>query len=120
MSTIAPKHNNDDLPFDQTRMSPPPLQCAAYAAAGRWEAKSAESRQWKRSADSAVLLSRGSGNISAVNGQNRARRLTRQRETDERLRDVFGQNLPAQKIASEIVVLGHATRLRAFLDQCAG
>ncbi len=61
----------------------------------------------------------GSGNISAVNGQNRARRLARQRETDKCLRDVFGENLPAQKIASEIVVLGHATRLRAFLDQGA-
>ena len=66
------------------------------------------------------LLSWGGGNISAVNGQDRTRRLARQRETDERLRNVFGQDLPAEQIASEIVMLGHATSLRAFLDQGAG
>src|SRR6185503_20463426 len=65
------------------------------------------------------LLSRRSCNISAVDGQNSACRLARKRKTDERFRNVFGQNLPAQKIAGEIVVLSHATRLRAFLDQGA-
>ncbi len=54
------------------------------------------------------LLSRRSCNISAVDGQNSACRLASERETDERFRNIFGQNLPAQKIAGEIVVLGHA------------
>ena len=37
------------------------------------------------------VLPRGSGDVPAVNGQNSARRLACERETDERLGDVFGQ-----------------------------
>jgi hypothetical protein len=63
------------------------------------------------------LLTRRSGNISAVDSQNGTRRLARQRKTDERLRDIFGHNLAAEQIAREIVLLAHPARLCTFPDQ---
>src|SRR5262245_23686421 len=98
-------------------MVPPPLECAASPPAGRWKPKSAESRRQKRPAESAGLLSRRGGNVPAVDSQDSTRRLACERKTDERLRNVLGQDLAAKKIAGEIVVLAHSARLRAFLDQ---
>ena len=66
------------------------------------------------------LLSRDSGDVSAVDSQNSPRRLARERKADKRFRNVLGQNLAAQKIAGEIAVFAYPACLRAFLDQPVG
>src|SRR5262245_40491701 len=70
-----------------------------------------------RVASDQFMLSQRRCDVAAVYGRDIAGGFQLQRLVQERLRDVVGGDLAAEKIAAHVVLLGDAPRLGAFLDE---